>query len=291
VTRRQQCLDLARSGPRGPGPVDIGERLEEHADVIDIDLLDVEGEEFHLYLHVLPGEPAGSLMALAQKYALMIDTPLEFTPDGSLRLTAAGPQELVRQAALEMPDSVDARLEGDRARELLAEAGHPGGGFDITLVPAIRNAPAEVPVCEAIAQMWGDIGMDVRIQKILYQTYRPQTVSRTYQGAACFGGRTRQAPVQGFTLIQSQGASSFGVEHPWLDEKTAQAQSTIDPEARAQIEGGRGRFHVDSDFGRLAIYTWDTVWRVEPGVEEWSEQVRNFDVRAMSGYECIQHEE
>jgi peptide/nickel transport system substrate-binding protein len=179
----------------------------------------------------------------------------------------------------------------ERAAELLAEAGYPEGGFSITLVPAIRNAPAEVAVCEAIATMWGDIGIDVKLQKIPYQTYRPQTVSRSYDGAACFGGRTRNAPVEGFVLIQSSGASSFGVEHPWLDEKTAQAQSTIDPEARAQIEREIARFLFDNAFGPLAIYSWDTVWPVGPRIEEWSQHVKNFDVRAMNGYEYIQYRE
>jgi ABC-type transport system substrate-binding protein len=94
----------------------------------------------------------------------------------------------------------------ERAAELLAEAGYPGGGFSITLVPAIRNAPAEVAVCEAIATMWGDIGIDVKLQKIPYQTYRPQTVSRSYDGDACFGGRTRNAPVEGF--VQSANVRS-----------------------------------------------------------------------------------
>ncbi|MDA1219168.1 MAG: ABC transporter substrate-binding protein [Chloroflexi bacterium] len=180
-------------------------------------------------------------------------------------------------------------FDPDRASALLAEAGYPGGGFGITLIPAIRNAPAEVPVCEAIAEMWRDIGIDVRLQRIPYQTYRPPTVARSYDGASCFGGRTRQSPVQGFVLIQSGGAGSFGVEHPWLDEKTALAQSTIDPEARGQVEREIGRFLFDNAFGPLAIYSWDTVWPVGPRIEEWSKDVKNFDVRAMNGYEYIRH--
>lgn len=180
-------------------------------------------------------------------------------------------------------------FDPDRARELLDEAGYPGGGFSITLTPAIRNAPAEVPVCEAIGEMWRDIGIDVRLQKIPYQTYRPPTVSRSYDGASCFGGRTRQSPVQGFVLIQSSGTVSFGVEHPWLDEKTTLAQNTIDPAARAQVEREVGRFLFDNAFGTLAIYSWDTVWPVGPRIEEWSKDVKNFDVRAMNGYEYIRH--
>jgi ABC-type transport system substrate-binding protein len=179
------------------------------------------------------------------------------------------------------------KYDPDLAKKLLAEAGYPGGGFSITLVPAIRNAPAEVAVCEVIAQMWHAIGIDVRLQKIPYQTYRPQTAKRTYNGATCFGGRTRQAPVQGFTLLQSKGASSFGVEHPWLDEKTTLAQKTIDPEARGKLEREIARFLFDNAFGPLAIYSWDTVWPVGPRIEEWSQHVKNFDVRSMNGYEHI----
>ncbi|WP_255195635.1 helix-turn-helix domain-containing protein [Halorarius litoreus] len=92
-------------------PEEIVAELEEHPDVVDLDLLDVEDDCFHLYLHVLPGEPAGSLMALAQTYALMIDTPLEFTGRGSLRTTVVGTHEMLRQAIDELPDDVRISVE------------------------------------------------------------------------------------------------------------------------------------------------------------------------------------
>lgn len=92
-------------------PVELVETLESHPAVIDLDLLDVEDGSFHLYLHVEPGEPAGSLMALAQKYALMIDTPLEFTGQGSLRTTVVGTHEMLRQALDELPQNVRINVE------------------------------------------------------------------------------------------------------------------------------------------------------------------------------------
>ena len=75
----------------------------------------------------------------------------------------------------------------EKARQLLAEAGYPGGGFEITLTPSIRGVPAEVEACEAIATMWEDIGIDVKLQKIPYASLSPQIRTRDYQGANCHG--------------------------------------------------------------------------------------------------------
>ena len=50
----------------------------------------------------------------------------------------------------------------ERAKQLLAEAGYPDG-FDITLTPSLRGAPAEVDACGAIAQMRGDIGLNMSL--------------------------------------------------------------------------------------------------------------------------------
>jgi hypothetical protein len=75
------------------------------------DVLDVQDDIFHLYLHVPPGQPAGSLMALAQKYALIIDTPLKYTEQGGLRTTIVGTHEMLRQALEETPDGVRFAVE------------------------------------------------------------------------------------------------------------------------------------------------------------------------------------
>ncbi len=92
-------------------PDSVVETVEAHESVIAHDLLDVQDDAFHIYLHVYPGEPAGSLMALAQKYALMIDTPLEFTDRGGLRTTVVGTHEMLRQAIDEVPDDVQIDVE------------------------------------------------------------------------------------------------------------------------------------------------------------------------------------
>jgi predicted DNA binding protein len=86
---------------------DIGD----HPDTIAYDQLEADGEEFHLYLHVGPGEPLGSVMELAQKYALMIDTPIEFTDRGAVRMTVIGDHDMVRQAVDEFPEELSVNVD------------------------------------------------------------------------------------------------------------------------------------------------------------------------------------
>lgn len=86
---------------------DIGE----HPDVIAYDQLEADGEEFHLYLHVGPGDPVGTVMELAQEYALMIDTPIEFTGRGSVQMTVIGDHDMVRQAMDELPESLSVSVD------------------------------------------------------------------------------------------------------------------------------------------------------------------------------------
>ena len=175
----------------------------------------------------------------------------------------------------------------ERAGELLSEAGYPGGGFNITLTSAIRNSPAELAVCEAIASMWEAIGISVKFQRIPYGTYRPSTAARTYNGATCFGGRPPLAPVYQFSLIQTKAPISFGVEHPWLEEKASQAQAAAATAEREQLEREVARFTFDNVFGAIAIYTAHTVWPVGPRIKEWSKNVKHYDLRAINGYEFI----
>ncbi|MFC7227433.1 helix-turn-helix domain-containing protein [Salinirubellus salinus] len=92
-------------------PEGLPEELEASEYVVDWDMLDVRDERFHLYLHVLPGDPAGTLMALTQRFALMVDTPIEFTGRGGIQTTVVGTHEMLQQAVEQLPDSVQIDVE------------------------------------------------------------------------------------------------------------------------------------------------------------------------------------
>ncbi len=87
-------------------PTDLMGAIEDHSEVLAYDLLEATDEDFHLYLHVTPGDPVATMMKLAQEYALMIDTPIEFTDRGAVKITLVGDHNMVRQAMDQLPDDV-----------------------------------------------------------------------------------------------------------------------------------------------------------------------------------------
>ena len=74
-------------------------------------------------------------------------------------------------------------FDPERAQQLLAEAGYPDG-FDITLPASIRNVAAEVEACEAISEMWEEIGINTTIQRVPYLTQGPLLATRNYNQAS-----------------------------------------------------------------------------------------------------------
>ena len=189
-----------------------------------------------------------------------------------------------------LPQELRWEYNPDRARELLTEAGYPDG-FSITLTPALRGAPVEVEACEAVAAMWGDIGLDVEFQKIPYTTLRPSLIARNYQGSTCHAGGIRLEPGQGFSGMLSklhhQAVWNRGVEHPWFDEKVSQHMAEVDSEARRALAIEIATFMFKNAVTGVGLYNFDSLWPVGPRIQPWNEGVRYADLRNINGYEFI----
>jgi hypothetical protein len=91
-------------------PEELEARLDGHSKLLSCSPVAVEGETFHFYVHVRQGQPAGRLMAVAQKYALMIVPPLPFV-EGGLRITVVGTHEMLQQALEELPEETHISVE------------------------------------------------------------------------------------------------------------------------------------------------------------------------------------
>lgn len=185
-------------------------------------------------------------------------------------------------------DGRDHPYDPDLSRQLLAEAGY-GDGFNITLTPSIRGAPAEVESCEAIAQMWGDIGVEVEFQRVPYGTLRPTLVARTYQGATCHAGSPVPTPANSYGSYLSENPFNRGLEHAWSDDLMRRAMGEVDPAKREAMERELGAFLFDNALTDFSYYAIDAVWPVGPNIEPWPEHVRTSDVRQINGYEYIKH--
>ena len=177
-------------------------------------------------------------------------------------------------------------LEG--ARALMAETGYGEEGFSITLVPALRGAPAEVEVAEAIAVMWEDIGISVKLQNLPYGTYRPTVIGRTFNGATNHATSPSNTPARLYNALQNRG-SFVRHTHPFLDDITIRAQGAVTLEERTKLEAETGKFMYDESI-YASLYMWSAVWAVGPRLDDksWSENLFYGDIRNINGYEWIE---
>ncbi len=174
----------------------------------------------------------------------------------------------------------------ERAKRLLAEAGFPNG-FNITLTPAIRGAPSEVEACEAVAQFWDAIGINVDFQNVPYGTYRPTAVARTYEGVSCHNVGARLAPIQGMASFLNSGNFSWGSEHPITEDLIPRAQKSVVTADRIALEDEIAAFYINEVFGETGLYVVDNVWPVGPNINPWDDFIKQGDLRQINGFEYM----
>ncbi|WP_330633375.1 helix-turn-helix domain-containing protein [Halocatena halophila] len=66
---------------------------------------------FLIYLHYRPGKLTVEMLTVLESHEIIIDTPLDFTPNGGLRLTIFGEKRTVQTAVAALPDSIRMAVE------------------------------------------------------------------------------------------------------------------------------------------------------------------------------------
>jgi ABC-type transport system substrate-binding protein len=173
------------------------------------------------------------------------------------------------------------------AKSMLAEAGYPDG-FEITLTPAIRGAPGEVWACEAVAQYWEAIGVNVKFQHLPYATIRPDLITRRYQGVTCHTVGVRLTPIIGASNYLTSSTFSYGTHHPWLEEHVTATQLLTNP---VEIQAGELEIYnwMFDNAIMASIYKHDGIWPIGYLLEPGWQPTDYSEVRTATAFEYAQH--
>ena len=169
------------------------------------------------------------------------------------------------------------------AKQLLVEAGYPEG-FTMTLATAIRGAPSENEACEAVAQYWDAIGVDVKFQDIPYSTIRPTLITRQFQGATCHTVSARLSPIIGMSNYVKQSTFSYGTEHPWMEEHISDALLEVDP-VKLLVKENEITDWMFKNVMAFAIYSHDAVWPIGSRVDPDWQQYDHSENRIANSFE------
>jgi len=91
-------------------PDRLVEILEATAAVIRFDVSETGGA-LQAYTHFEPNETTLALLELTREHELVLDTPVEYGPDGSLRVAVIGEVDVVQSAVAAVPEGVRLELE------------------------------------------------------------------------------------------------------------------------------------------------------------------------------------
>lgn len=123
-------------------------------------------------------------------------------------------------------------FDQDRARELLAEAGHPDG-IDVTL--KIINRTNDRQAAQIVKQMWDAVGLRTEIEGLERVTYNAQLAESEYE-AAIIGTSITPDPELSSSNLLSGGLANWGkYSNPEVDELIIAARQTSDNEERAEL--------------------------------------------------------
>lgn len=187
----------------------------------------------------------------------------------------------------------------EQAKQLLAEAGYPDG-FELEITAAIRGAPAEEEICEAIGDMWADIGVTAHVQNVPYTVLRQTTYDRSQTGIFCHAvGPGVEPNILWGSMWSPDVGWTTGLSHKYLTSNDGSTtnpnpaalekiKTTFDPKERWEMSRDLGDWLWDNALD-IGLYTVNVVYVLGPEVDPWTEHLQRGDARRISALEWAPH--
>lgn len=88
----------------------LTEILESNDEIISYNVSTLR-DGLQAYIHTEPTESAAALLELEQEHEFVLDMPIEYGPDGGLKVAVIGREETVRRAIEDVPEEIRVELE------------------------------------------------------------------------------------------------------------------------------------------------------------------------------------
>jgi peptide/nickel transport system substrate-binding protein len=168
-------------------------------------------------------------------------------------------------------DAVVVKYDPEGAKKLLAEAGFPSG-FSMTLGAPNGRYVNDLKVAQAIASMWGRIGVKATVEASAPPIFFKSVEARSYSGFMIGWGDTTMASRQLALLGTRDAAKGTGVVNyggysdPEVDRWIATAIGTIDDQQRNALLQQASAKALDTDVAILPLYFERTSWGLRRGL-------------------------
>ena len=157
----------------------------------------------------------------------------------------------------------------ERAKKLLAEAGH-AGGFEVRVNPYVQLVAQDGPdVMEAVALDWEKIGIKVKRVPEATSSFGPKgRLRKTNKTFSVYGSPPFDEPVAGWErVLHSKGAFNLLLDGAY-DEEIDVTMRELDPERRAKLTSALGQKLYDGYHGTM-LGMKSITWALSRKIGTW----------------------
>ena len=179
-------------------------------------------------------------------------------------------------------------FDNEKAKQLLVDAGYPDG-FELDIVPSIRGGPAETEICEAIVDMWADIGITAHLSKLPFSAVIDGQVARTNDYLDCHSAFPFIEPAALWAFLWDPKAGwSAGVDHPYITPRLYTILETFDTEERWKLQTELADWVWEQSLD-IGLYSANSVYALGPKLDTWQEHMEMADPRRISALTWAPH--